>query len=203
MAGQFGHPRGFTGSLAGHLMAFKNQPMNRLAVELLAVKPDDHVLEIGFGPGRAVQLLCQTASPASIAGVDTSDVMVRQASRRNRRYIADRQAQLHCASVSELPFSDGVFTKAFAVNSFHHWDDQRQGLVEVRRVLRPDGTLLLCLRMDFPKPWWDSAPGLSDEQVGQVQQLLHEVAYNDVTKIERIVGRRVTCLIGTKARNPE
>ena len=54
---QFGHPSGWVGAVVGHLMAVKNLPMNRLVVELLDVKPEDAVLEIGFDPGKPLNYL--------------------------------------------------------------------------------------------------------------------------------------------------
>jgi len=193
---QFGHPSGWVGAVVGHLMAVKNLPMNRLVVELLDVKPEDAVLEIGFGPGQAIKLLVERTPAAIIAGIDPSAVMVRQATRRNRQWIATKRLELHLASVASIPLPDGSLTKAFAVNSFHHWDNQRQGLMEVRRVLRPGGTLLLCLRMHLPKPWWGSAPGLTDEQVEQAEQMLRETGFEAVRSAEHSVGRRVVCLTG-------
>ena len=68
--------------------------------------------------------------------------------------------------------------------------------MEVRRVLRPGGTLLLCLRMHLPKPWWGSAPGLTDEQVEQAEQMLRETGFEAVRSAEHSVGRRVVCLTG-------
>ena len=118
---------------SAYLMAVKNLPMNRLVVELLDVKPEDAVLEIGFGPGQAIKLLAERTPAAIIAGIDPSAVMVRQATRRNRQWIATKRVELHLASVASIPLPDGSLTKAFAVNSFHHWDNQRQGLLEIRR----------------------------------------------------------------------
>jgi ubiquinone/menaquinone biosynthesis C-methylase UbiE len=43
-----------------------------------------------------------------------------------------------------LPFATGTFGLAVAVTSFDHWADQRRGLRECGRVLRPDASLVLC-----------------------------------------------------------
>jgi ubiquinone/menaquinone biosynthesis C-methylase UbiE len=87
-------------------MAFENAPMNRLAVDLLDVKPDDRVLEIGFGPGAAIALLAERAQRGVVAGVDPSAVMVRQASRRNRK-VVQRRVELRQGTAASLPFGDG------------------------------------------------------------------------------------------------
>ena len=56
MVGQFGHPRGTAGSVAGWVMAHRssNRRRNNWVVSLLDVQPGERVLEIGFGPGLAV-----------------------------------------------------------------------------------------------------------------------------------------------------
>ncbi len=82
-----------------------------------------------------------------------------------------------------------------AVNSFQHWDDQPLGLAEVRRVLEPGGTLLLCLRMRLAKPKFASAPGLSDEQIDATKRLLAGAGFRHVEHFERNAGRRVVCLL--------
>ncbi len=44
-------------------------------IEMLDVRPDDKVLEVGFGPGVAIQLLLHRVPTGSVAGVDYSQEM--------------------------------------------------------------------------------------------------------------------------------
>jgi SAM-dependent methyltransferase len=195
---QFRRPTGALGWLAGQLMARKNAPMNRLAVELLDARPGDRILEIGFGPGTAIQMLASGAEIGLIAGVDHSSAMLRQASRRNRQSIRAGRAELHAGTASQLPFPDAHFTKAFAVNSFHHWSSQPDDLLEVRRVLRENGLLLLCLRMALPKKSLFAPPGMTDEQVRSAEQLVEQAGFRDVRTVRRNVGREVSCILAYK-----
>lgn len=57
VAPQFGHPRGPLGHLAGWIMGARasNRERSRWAVSLLDIEPTDRVLEIGFGPGLAIE----------------------------------------------------------------------------------------------------------------------------------------------------
>src|SRR5919109_227605 len=82
---QFGDPRGAVGHLAGWVMAHRpsNRQRNRWVVSLLDVQPTDKVLEIGFGPGIAIAELAARATRGKVYGIDHSEVMVRQAGRRN------------------------------------------------------------------------------------------------------------------------
>ena len=48
-----------------------------------------------------------------------------------------------CGSVEDLPFRDGMFAVAVLLDALEHVFDDRRGLVEVARVLRPGGRILL------------------------------------------------------------
>ncbi len=147
---QFGHPKGLVGRLVGHAMALEHRALHRAVVDRLGLAPDDRVLEIGFGPGTAIKLAALQA--AYVSGVDISSDMVRQALHRNRDAVRLGRVELREGSASRLPYPDGSFTVAFEVNSLHHWDDQTQGVQEIRRVLRSGGRALFTLRSGHGVP---------------------------------------------------
>ncbi|HVE53668.1 MAG TPA: methyltransferase domain-containing protein, partial [Ramlibacter sp.] len=47
------------------------------------------------------------------------------------------------ASAERLPFPDGHFDRAMMLRSFHHMPDQEAALRELRRVLKPGGSVLV------------------------------------------------------------
>jgi ubiquinone/menaquinone biosynthesis C-methylase UbiE len=112
-------------------------------VALLDIQAGDHVLEIGFGPGLAIQEAAALASSGLVAGVDRSEVMLRQARQRNAAAMRAGRLDLRLGSAVALPFSDGAFDKAFATNSLHHWPEPGAGLRELRRVLKPGGLVAI------------------------------------------------------------
>jgi ubiquinone/menaquinone biosynthesis C-methylase UbiE len=73
----FGRPKGVLGRLGGAIMARVNRDAAAQVIEVLDVRPDDKVLEVGFGPGVAVQLLLRRVPAGSVSGVDLSQEMVR------------------------------------------------------------------------------------------------------------------------------
>jgi SAM-dependent methyltransferase len=121
IVGQFGHPRGTAGSVAGWVMAHRlsNRHRNSWVVSLLDVQPTDRVLEIGFGPGLAIaELSRRVGDPGHVYGIDHSEVMLRQATRRNASAIAAGRVTLTRASVDQLPPSlGGPFDAILTVNS--------------------------------------------------------------------------------------
>jgi ubiquinone/menaquinone biosynthesis C-methylase UbiE len=140
----FGCPRGLLGRLGGVILARTNRTAAAAAIELLAVRPGDSVLEIGFGPGVGVALLAERVGTGRVAGVDPSAEMVRQARARNAQAIRAGRVELRRAGADRLPFADAVFDKALAVNSMQIWPDATAGMREVRRVLKPGGQAVLA-----------------------------------------------------------
>ena len=117
LVSQFHRPHGFGGRVAGWVMANRgsNRERNIWAVGLLDVQAQDRVLEIGFGPGIAIQ---EFARP-------------RRAARRRRRSLrgdgpaggtnaaAVSPAASTCASArrTRCRLSTTPFDKILAVNS--------------------------------------------------------------------------------------
>jgi ubiquinone/menaquinone biosynthesis C-methylase UbiE len=193
--GQFACPTGPLGWIAGQLMALGNEPMNRLAAELLDVQPTDRVLEIGFGPGKLIQRLARRATEGFVAGVDPSAVMVRQATRRNRPFIQQGRVALYQGAVSRLPFPDRQFTKVCAVNSFQFWPRPEDDLREVRRVLQDDGLLLLCLRQHDPTARIQLVPGFTVQEIEAIQELTRRAGFQDVQAKARRAGRQLVAVV--------
>lgn len=125
-------------------MAMKNGDRSEWVFSLLDLKPEDKVLEIGFGPGADLARASRMA--AHVAGVDHSDVMVRQAMRRNAAAIKKGRVALQLGSASRLPYPDAQFDKVFAINSAQFWKDSVGTLTEVGRVLKPGGWAALAVQ---------------------------------------------------------
>jgi ubiquinone/menaquinone biosynthesis C-methylase UbiE len=140
----FGRPKGILGRLGGVIMARMNRPCAVWVIELLDVQADDTILEVGFGPGRGIELLVEAASAGHIAGVDPSPEMIEQATARNAKAVQNGRVELRRGSAESLPFPDGMFDKALAINSMQVWPDPVAGLREMRRVTKRGGRIALA-----------------------------------------------------------
>jgi ubiquinone/menaquinone biosynthesis C-methylase UbiE len=144
---QFAHPRGLLGRFAGVILATTAKERSRWVRSLLDLQRDDRVLEVGFGPGMDIQRVSAIAMDGFVASIDPSDVMVLQASARNAAAIRIGTVELRRASMDEpLPYPDAPFTKVFAINSWPFWERPADGLRELRRVLRPGGTIAIAVQ---------------------------------------------------------
>ncbi|MDQ3562667.1 MAG: class I SAM-dependent methyltransferase [Pseudomonadota bacterium] len=127
-------------------MSRYNRPDNEWTVALLEISTRDAILEVGFGPGQAVELAARKATEGLIAGVDHSAEMVAAASRPNKIGIASGQIDLRVGTVMELPYRDSLFDKAFSINCIYFWENPVAGLRELHRVLKPQGRLAITVR---------------------------------------------------------
>ena len=197
---QFGRPRGWVGGVVGHLMALTNDAMNRAALARLELARGERVLEIGYGPGRTLRKVARYLEDGFAAGLDHSPVMARQAVRRNRRLIRAGRVEVRCGGVSEIPYPDESFDKAFAVNSFQFWPSPVGDLTELRRVLRPGGRLVLTIRAVERPPrldLFDAAPGMA--RVERAREAMAAAGFADVSVTVHKAGRLLAvCVVGHK-----
>jgi ubiquinone/menaquinone biosynthesis C-methylase UbiE len=164
----FGWPRGLPGRLGGIIMARTNRRHAAWGIGVLDVQPQDRVLEVGFGPGVAIEMLATRAR--YVAGADPSPEMLRQATRHNAAAIREGRVELHQAAADHLPFGDGSFDRVLAINSMQVWPDAIAGLSEISRVLRRGGVLALVFTVHSGQqregvPELVSAAGFADARM--------------------------------------
>lgn len=104
------------------------------------------MLEVGFGPGQALEMLAHSRPLGLVAGIDHSELMVASAHRRLDHDRGDAALDLRLGDAGDLPFPDETFDLVFAVNSYHQWPDKEGALAEMVGVLKPGGDLVLSIR---------------------------------------------------------
>jgi SAM-dependent methyltransferase len=145
---QFGNPRGLLGRLVGFVMMMRpsNRLRSMLTIQLLDIQPEDHVFEIGFGPGLAIERAAGLASRGKVVGLDRSELMLAQASRRNAAAIQAGRVELHPGGAEQLSRFEKQFDKVFAVNVFMFWDDPVAVLRSLSATMKPGATIAITLQ---------------------------------------------------------
>jgi len=192
---QFGKPTGFWGKVAGWIMAHRpsNRTRNAWAVSLLNIQPSDRVLEIGFGPGWAIELMSRLATDGQVVGIDHSEVMLQQAEKRNAAAIEVGRVKLWLGSVGDLPGFDDPFDKILAVNSMQFWEHPVAQLGELRRHLKPGGRIALAFQ-----PRWQGATEDDAHEAGRdMVDRLTAAGFKQVRlEIKPIKPISVVCVLG-------
>ena len=187
-------PRGAQGVVMGWLMEGLNGAQNRATVDALDPPPGAAVLEIGFGPGHALQMLARSRPLGLVAGIDHSELMVARARRRLRADRGDAALDLRVGDAGDLPFPDERFDVVFAVNSFHLWPDKERALAEMAGVLKPGGDLMLSIR-DFRAEGRFEPAGKGAETAKAASEMLRELGLQVRTREVVHSSRRATFLV--------
>jgi len=188
IARQSRRPTGWLGEIVGRVMAFDTAQANRIAVERLAAGASEAILEIGCGHGRTLAALA-AAPCAHLAGIDPSDVMVRLARRRMKRWIDAGRAEISLASSTKIPHPDGRFDAVLAVHVVYFWNQPLADSSEILRVLRPGGRVLLgYVPRDEKTLAALPATVYALRSVEEVEELLRESGFVEVRTAERSIG---------------
>jgi cyclopropane fatty-acyl-phospholipid synthase-like methyltransferase len=113
------------------------------AAETLAVKPSDHVLEIGCGHGLAAALIAAKLRSGRLLAIDKSAKMIALAAKRNRALVKSGKVAFETAALEDFAIGRRRFSKIFAINVNLFWTDPAAGVPRVADWLRPRGRLYL------------------------------------------------------------
>jgi ubiquinone/menaquinone biosynthesis C-methylase UbiE len=108
-------------------------------VRSVSLQGHERILDIACGTGELERRLLARWPSLQIVGTDISLGMLRQASTKKE----DSKASWVLAEAAHLPFANGSFDYTICANSFHYFRKPFMALQEARRVLRPQGRLIL------------------------------------------------------------
>lgn len=119
------------------------EPVHRTMLEVARseVPGATDILDVGCGTGRLLRAASEVYPAARLEGVDAAGEMVHAAA---ELLPVGSRIRIQQAVAERLPFGDGEFDLVFSTMTFHHWADQRRGIEEVARVMRPSGRWLLA-----------------------------------------------------------
>jgi SAM-dependent methyltransferase len=115
---------------------------NNLAITNIILGAVDILLDIGCGNGKAARLAAEICTSGKVIGIDPTTAMIRIARKTTDENYTNLEFRTGCAE--KIPYPHESFSIAIAINSLHHWQDYKKGLLEVDRVLRPDGSFFIA-----------------------------------------------------------
>jgi ubiquinone/menaquinone biosynthesis C-methylase UbiE len=112
------------------------------------IEPQDKILDVACGTGEFERLLLEQNPTQQITGIDLSENMLNVAREKYQTY---PNVEFHQASVDSLSFESDSFDMVVSASAFHYFDRPQVALTEMKRVLKPNGKLvILDWNKDYP-----------------------------------------------------
>jgi len=175
----------------------------RKLLDQVSMLPGHHVLDIGCGTGTLVIHIKQLYPDVDVVGLDPDPKALARARRKAARASVSIQFDQGFADV--LPYPDASIDCVLSSFMFHHLpgDDKEAMLREVRRVLKPVGTLNL-LDFDGPDAGADGflmrlpplRHHLKDNSAGRILGLMQQAGFAGAKNV-----RQATILFGSLRLN--
>jgi ubiquinone/menaquinone biosynthesis C-methylase UbiE len=163
------------------------------------------ILDVGCGGGKTISKLAALATQCKIYGVDYSEESVAATRSLNARSIAAGRVEVRHGSVSQLPFSNGMFDLVTAVETHFWWPNLPADMREIFRVLKPGGTFIIIAEVykganttaSKLAEKYASRTGMTLLSVDEHRELFANAGYSDVQVIEKR-DKGWICAVGKK-----
>src|SRR5580704_4755328 len=136
-------PRGWLGRFTLWRMNSSHSKLTDWGLANISIEKHYAILDVGCGGGRTVSKLASIAAQGKVYGIDYSEESVAATKKTNARSIEAGSVEVRHGSVSQLPFSDGMFDLVTAVETHFWWPNLRADMREIFRVLKRGGTLIV------------------------------------------------------------
>lgn len=170
------------------------------AIELLQLRGDEKVLDIGCGTGILTRQLAKVLDGSideQAIGIDAAAKMIAVA---QRKAAGLANLRFETALAEKLPFADASFDAAVSTFFYHHIDRdlKNSSLAELRRVLKPGGRAVI-VDVDTPSNlfgklcawsgyWLFRQEEIRENIEGQLVEALNGAGFSLIRKISHHAG---------------
>jgi len=141
---QFKKPSGLLGKVISKVMIKGNGPQYDKIIPELEIRQHDRILEIGYGPGLGVDRI-SSMYDCYVSGIDFSELMLRIATKRNKKHIENKKADLYFGDFLSYEMTPYQYDTVFCLNVIYFWDKLDQPFSKIKTILKDGG--LLCMFM--------------------------------------------------------
>lgn len=124
-------------------------PGRHTAIEHLHCRPGERILEVGVGTGLSLPLY---PNYVKVVGIDLSEPMLSQAQQKVRDEKIETIEELIIMDAQNMTFPDNSFDKVVAMYLASVVPDVEKLVQEIRRVCKPDGTIIFLNHFQNKNP---------------------------------------------------
>lgn len=170
------------GVIAGTIMARRasNIARNLWTVDLLHVKEDHQILEIGCGPGLALKRCAERVVLGRVVGLDHSQTMIRQAQKLLSKEIAAGKIELRLGGLDSLRRSSQAFDRVFSLNVVQFFPDLAEAFKLIYESLKEGGVAITTYQPRTPKASRQDALSKAEE----IEQAMRNAGFVDIERHE-------------------
>ena len=172
--------------------------LGRGLIAFAGVRTGQRVLDVGCGTGLLTAELAAVVGAGNVCAIDPSEAFV-QATRARVPGSA-----VEVGGAEEIPFADGSFDVALAQLVVNFMADPGAGVREMRRVVRPGGTVAACVwdykgEMTLLRTFWDAARA-TDRGSGGLDEGVR-MGYSDPESLSALwVDQQLRSVVTTELR---
>ena len=196
-------PEGFLGRFVGRAINVGHAKVRRWGLGYASLGSYVSILDVGCGGGGALRDMASRFPGATIYGIDYSRDMVLLAKKVNKNLMKKGRIGISQGSVSNLPFSNGTFGLITAFESYYFWPDLHRDLQEIKRVLKPEGTLLIVNEVYENEKFknrnrkWAAWANMHLHSPGGYRELLKTAGYRAI-EVHEIADKNWIAAVGNK-----
>ena len=203
-------PSGWWGRLTLRRMNASHAKLTDWGLGQIGIERGYTILDVGCGGGRTVSKLAAIATEGKVYGVDYSEESVAATKEINARAIDAGRVEVRHGSVSQLPFSDGMFDLVTAVETHFWWPNLAADMREVFRVVKAGGKLVVVAEVykgagtmtSKLAEKYASRTGMTLLSAEEHRELFANAGYSDVQVIEKREKTWI-CVVGRKPSTPK
>jgi ubiquinone/menaquinone biosynthesis C-methylase UbiE len=144
-----------------------------LTIAACAPTPDMNILDVACGPGILACTLAQHA--CHVSGIDITPAMIAQAQAREAA-TSLKNLEWYVGDAMALPFEDDSFDCVTTRYSFHHMRNPAASLLEMKRVCREGGRIVVI----------DATPSPDTQSAYDEMERLRDASHTSALTLEQL-----------------
>jgi cyclopropane fatty-acyl-phospholipid synthase-like methyltransferase len=141
---QLRKPSGFFGKMVARMMKLRNRKMYEILIKQLDIKTGDRLYEIGYGHGMGIHAIAAQYD-CTIAGIDFSELMYREATRLNRSFIEKGRVKLSFGDILVEENGNAKYDKVYCANVIYFWTDLDKAFSKVFSMVERGGMFFIYM----------------------------------------------------------